>query len=93
MAATSGSRTFTVRFPDKLHQSLSASAALRRKSMNTLMQEITEEYLRQEQEKAHFDSYSLLREDRDECSVDFAWDVQKEAINLVDKQNSAKGSL
>jgi plasmid stability protein len=87
MAASTGSRTFTVRFPDNLHQSLSSVAATRGMSMNTLMQEITNQYLAQEEEKALFDSYTQLGEDIDECSIEYAWEAQKEAIELAEKQN------
>jgi len=87
MAVKSAPRTFTVRFPAKLHESLSKVAGKRRKSLNILMQEITEEYLKQEEDKELFDSFTRLGEDMDSESVEFAWEAQKEAIELADKQN------
>ena len=85
MAIKSSAKTFTVRFPDKLHASLTTAASRRQKSLNNLMQEITEAYLRQEEEKALFDSYTRLGEDMQECSVAYAWDAQREAVELADK--------
>jgi hypothetical protein len=83
MAARTGSKSFTVRFPDDLHHAASDAAARREKSLNALLQEITEAYLRQEEERELFDSFTRLGEDLEECDVEFAWDAQREAIDRV----------
>lgn len=87
MAVKLSPRTFTVRFPAKLHESISKVADKRRKSLNILIQEITEEYVTREEEKELFDSFTRLGEDMDTNSVEFAWEAQREAIELADKQN------
>ena len=84
MASETQTRTFTVRFPDNLHQAVSASAAQQRKSLNALLQDLAETYLRQEEERRLFDSFTRLGERLEECNVEAAWEMQREAIELAE---------
>jgi hypothetical protein len=56
-------KSFTVRFPEALHQAASDAAARSRMSLELLVLEATEAYLRQQEEQRLFDSYTRLGED------------------------------
>ena len=72
------SRTFTVRFPEELHQEISSVAAQRQQSLNALLQGIAEAFLREQEEKALFESFTRLGENLEECDIENAWEVQRE---------------
>ena len=56
-------KTFTIRFPEGLHQAASDAAARSRVSLEALIQEATESFLRQQEEQRLFDSYTRLGEE------------------------------
>ena len=87
MATTVTARSFTVRLPADLHRAATDAAARRKLSLNFLLQELVEAYVRQEEVRLLYDSFTKLGEDLEECSVDYAWDVQREAIDRADVWN------
>ena len=74
-------RTFTVRFPEQLHRLAAETAAASGVSLNQLLQRAIEAYLRDEEARQLFDSYSRLGEDPSECDVEYAWAAQREAVD------------
>jgi hypothetical protein len=74
-------KTFTLRFPVKLHQAAADAALREQMSLNQLVQQAIEEYIDRRAEEELFDSFTRLGEDLQECNVDFAWDAQREAID------------
>ena len=71
MASDAQTPTFTVRFPDNLHKAISASAARQGESLNALLQDLAETYLRQEDERRLFDSFTRPGESFEECEIAF----------------------
>ena len=43
-------------------------------------------------DKQLFDSYSRLGEDLEECSFEFAWEAEKEAVEFADKLAEIAGN-
>jgi hypothetical protein len=80
---TDSSRTFTVRFPQELHESARLAAERSGTSLNALLQAATEAYLRAREEQELFDSFTLLGSDPEACDVEFAWEAQREAVTSV----------
>ena len=83
MKPQSAIKTLTVRFPLTLHEAAAVAAGRSQKSLNAWIQEVIERHLRDEQERRLFDSFSRLGENAEECDVEFAWEAQREAIELV----------
>jgi len=81
MSLSSPSREqVSIRLPRGLYQRSREIAAKRGTSMNALVQEGLQMIVRNEQEKALYDSFTLLGKDAQEASVDFAFEAQSEVV-------------
>lgn len=76
-------KTLTLRFPAGLHHAVAEAANRNHVSLNQWIQQAIEQFLECQAEEELFDSFTRLGEDLNECSVDFAWDAQREAIDRV----------
>ena len=81
MSLTSPSREqVSIRLPRGLYQNSRKIAAERGISVNALVQEGLQMIVKNEQERALYDSFTLLGKDADEASVDYAFDAQSEVV-------------
>ncbi len=70
----------TVRLPQDLYLAAKGIAARRRKSMNLLIQESVQHSVESEEQEELRRSFELLSESPDQCSVDYAFEAQREVI-------------
>ena len=80
MDAASGITTVSVRLPASLHRASREVAERRGISLNSLVRESLEAVVRAEEEKAFFDSFTLLGQDAAECDVEYALPAQREVM-------------
>jgi hypothetical protein len=83
----SATKNLTLRLPEELHRAAVDAAARSHVSLNELIREATETYLRQKEDQELFDSYTRLGQDLAECDVEYAWDVQREAVDSAGLQD------
>src|SRR5262245_55488966 len=65
-------KTLSIRLPEALHRAARETAEQNQQSLNSLLQEALERYLREAEDQQLFDSYSRLGEEPGECDVEFA---------------------
>jgi len=74
------SKTLTVRLDCELYSAAQKIAQQRHVSLNALVQLSLEETLRAAEERARYDAYTLLGQDKDECDVEYAIHAQSEVM-------------
>jgi len=74
-------KTFTVRVPGDLYESSRNVAKRRGMSVNALVQESLARLVQEEEDAAFYDSFTLLGQDAEESSVEFAVAAQSEVVN------------
>ena len=68
---------FTVRMPISLHKKAKEISKRENKSLSEVIRELTEEWLKKEEEKLLFDAFSSASEE----DIEFALTAQKEVID------------
>jgi len=68
---------FTVRMPISLHKKAKEISKRENKSLSEVIRELTEEWLKKEEEKLLFDAFSSASEE----NIEFALIAQKEVID------------
>ncbi len=76
----------SLRLPATLHGAARSLARSRGVSVNALITESLEKVLREEEEKAFFDSYTLLGQDADANDVEYALPAQGEVMLRDEEQ-------
>ena len=75
------SAVFTVRVPSSLHQRAKEILKKENKSLNAIVNDLLQEWLKKEQEKLLFEAFSIISEE----NIEYAVEAQKESI-LADEQ-------
>jgi len=81
---TTSIRTTSLRVPAQLLTATQDLAKRRRTSVNALVVESIERTLREEYNKALYDSFTLIGQD-DDADVEFAVAAQSEVVNSVNR--------
>jgi hypothetical protein len=71
-------KSITLRLPEMLYSVGSAAATRRKMSMNALVCESLTSYLKEEEEQALFDAFTLAGE-ADDADIEFAFEAQADA--------------
>lgn len=80
MKPTSEHHALTVRLPVDLYEAATCVAQKREMSLNALVREGLEAIVRDEEEQALYDAYTLLGQDPEECDVEYAIYAQAEVM-------------
>ena len=67
---------FTVRIPLSLHKKIKKALKRENKSLNTVIRELMQEWLKKEQEKELFEAFGAVGEE----NVEYAIEAQKEVV-------------
>ncbi len=76
---------FTVRIPSSLHRRIKKVLKKEKRSLNSIVGELIEEWLRKEQEKELFEAFGKAGDE----DVEYAFDAQKE-VALSDERTEKK---
>jgi len=77
-------KPLTVRLPAELYEVATAIAHKKCVSLNTLIQESLKAMVKEEEDREMYEAYTLLGQDQEECSVEYAIYAQAEVM-LSDK--------
>ena len=77
--------SFTVRIPISLHKRVKETLKRKNKSLNAVVKELMQEWLKKEQEKELFEAFSIVGEE----NVDYAIEAQREVI-LTDEHTKER---
>jgi len=72
--------SLTVRLPKDLYLAAKGIAARRRKSMNVVIQESLQHSVESDEQEELRRSFELLSDSPRQCSVDYAFDAQREVV-------------
>ena len=76
---------FTVRVPISLHKSIKKILKRENKSLNAVVRELMQEWLKKEQQKELFEAFSIVGEE----NVEYAIEAQKEVV-LTDEHTKER---
>lgn len=77
--------SFTVRIPIPLHKKVKETLKRKNKSLNAVVKELMQEWLKKEQEKELFEAFSIVGEE----NVDYAVEAQREVV-LTDEHTKER---
>lgn len=77
--------SFTVRIPISLHKRVKETLKRKNKSLNAVVKELMQEWLKKEQEKELFEAFSIVGEE----NVDYAIEAQREVV-LTDEHTKER---